>query len=278
VLLVPDGPLHVLPFAALQVPGPDGRRRYLIELAPLHVAPSISVAARWRRAAEPPRPWSLAAFGDPTGTATTAARASLVRADGERLTALPGARDEVLGLRALFPGARIFVGADATEDRARQEAPRANLVHFACHGLLDERVPLDSGLALARSSGQGAESAPRGNGLLQAWEIFEQLRLDAELVTLSACDTATGAAAAGEGLQSLTRAFQFAGARRVLASLWPVSDASTAELMRRFYTRLSAGASPAEALQAAQAAFVERGGAQAHPFHWAAFTLHGDWR
>ncbi len=112
------------------------------------------------------------------------------------------------------------------------------------------------------------------------------MRIDAELVTLSACDTALGKEMGGEGLLGLTRAFHYAGARSVLATLWGVSDASTPRLMERFYTHLKAGKSRDEALRAAQLDFI-RGGASsgaaavptsAHPFRWAAFQLSGDWR
>ncbi len=118
--------------------------------------------------------------------------------------------------------------------------------------------------------------------------MIEQVRLDADLVVLSACETALGRELAGEGLLGLTRAFQLAGARAVLASLWPVADDSTAELMRRFHANLRAGMAKEEALRHAQLDFI-RGAAGdppagaaraglAHPFFWAAFQLYGDGR
>ena len=127
------------------------------------------------------------------------------------------------------------------------------------------------------ASGETPEAGE--NGLLQAWEIFEQVRLDAELVTLSACQSGLGTEVAGEGLIGLTRAFQYAGARSVLASLWSVSDLSTAELMARFYRALRKGQPKDTALQEAQLAMI-RGEAGltlkenrdlTHPCHWAAF-------
>ena len=149
------------------------------------------------------------------------------------------------------------------------------ILHFACHGVADERFPLESALAL--SIPDALEEGE--NGLLQAWEIFEQLRLDSELVTLSACNTALGKEFAGEGMIGLTRAFQFAGARSVMASLWAVSDRSTADLMGDFYTRVRRGEALDEALRGAQVAMLQRQretGGRANPFHWAAFQLHGD--
>jgi CHAT domain-containing protein len=113
------------------------------------------------------------------------------------------------------------------------------------------------------------------NGLLQAWEIFEQVRVDADLVTLSACSTGLGQELNGEGLIGLTRAFQYAGARSVLASLWSVDDYRTMQLMKRFYAELHAGASKDVALRTAQLQLLHSGARD--PYYWAAFSLTGDW-
>ncbi len=283
LLLSPDGPLHALPFAALvRAEGGDGAAgSYLAAWRPLHVATSVTVYAELRKAARRERdgqpPQALVAFGDPAYAAGLAGGRAApadpelrsLAARGARFTPLPSTRREVETLTALFADrAQAFLGADASEGRARAAAPGARYLHFACHGYLDEQFPLDSALALAAPEG----AAPgRDNGLLQAWEVFEQVRLDAELVTLSACDTALGKEMGGEGLLGLTRAFQYAGARAVLASLWAVSDDSTADLMAGFYRHLRAGAAKDEALRAAQRELLA-----AHPFHWAAFELFGD--
>ena len=175
----------------------------------------------------------------------------------------------------LYPGsAQVFVGPEATEERAKAAVADATVIHFATHGLVDEASPLDSSLVL---------SLPRAwkpgddNGLLQAWEVFEQMRIRADLVTLSACDSALGEEVSGEGILGLTRAFQYAGARAVLASLWGVNDASTAELMASFYAALGEGRSTDEALRTAQLHLLH-GSRWRHPRHWAAFELLGDWR
>jgi CHAT domain-containing protein len=144
-------------------------------------------------------------------------------------------------------------------------------VHFATHGLLDARSPLDSALVMAAP--ERAQSAD--DGLLRAWEVRDRLHLDADLVALSACDSGLGREATAEGLIGLARAFQHAGARSVLASLWAISDRSTARFMESFYTRLRAGDARDRALQEAQVASRREG---AHPYHWAAFQLSGDWR
>ncbi len=140
------------------------------------------------------------------------------------------------------------------------------------------------------SQGRREGSAPedsegRENGLLQAWEIFERVRLDADLVVLSACQTAFGPERHGEGLISLSRAFQVAGARSVLASRWNVDDRSTSELMIRFYRNLRDGLTKDEALRQAQLEFIRGpivvdGEARdfSSPYYWAAFQLIGDWQ
>jgi CHAT domain-containing protein len=142
--------------------------------------------------------------------------------------------------------------------------------------VLDDARPLDSGLLLAPA---GVGGGPSADGLLQAWEIVEALRLDADLVALSACETALGSDVPGEGIMGLASAFQYAGAQAVLASLWKVSDASTAALMERLYRHLAAGRPAVQALQAAQVELI-RGPAggeddRTHPFHWAAFQING---
>jgi CHAT domain-containing protein len=190
----------------------------------------------------------------------------------------------VARIARLFAGrARAYLGDEATEAHAKALDRDARYVHFACHGYLDERFPLNSALALSIPD---APAAGGDNGLLQAWEIFDKVRIDAELVTLSACGTALGKDMGGEGLLGLTRAFHYAGARSVLATLWSVSDMSTALLMERLYTHLRAGQSRDEALRAAQLDFIRGRASSAgrrspdvsHPFHWAALQLSGDWR
>jgi CHAT domain-containing protein/Tfp pilus assembly protein PilF len=274
ILISPDGPLHALAFAALcrKVEGPA----FLAEWRPLHSVVSVTVYAQIRGAHQglPRGAGTLVAFGDPryAGEGSEAGRgeasAASILAWARRLGPLPFTRDEVQAIASLMQPARVYLGAEATEERAKAVGPEARYVHFACHGLLDRRFPLDSGLALAQPAGNGGD-----NGLLQAWEVFERVRLDADLVTLSACDTASGREAGGEGLIGLSRAFQYAGARSVLASLWAVSDRSTAEFMRRFYAALKQGLPKDEAVQAAQ-----KGLRHQHPYHWGAFQLSGDWR
>ncbi len=283
LVIVPDGPLHDLPFAALLEPGSGAELRYLVEAKPLSLAASATALAELgKRRHESREGLRVAAFGDPLyprGPAGTQSDPVLrgVLAGGAELTPLPGTRREVEALRTLFPAtSRIYIGEEATEEQVKSPGAETDVLHLACHGILDERFPLESALALTIPADSAGE-----NGLLQAWEIFEQVRLDADLVTLSACDSARGRHLAGEGLVGLTAAFQYAGARSVLASLWVVGDRSTARLMERFYGHLKSGLALDEALRRAQVDLIrstEPGLDTAHPFFWAAFQLNGDAR
>ena len=277
ILISPDGPLHTLSFAALRRRSRRGDR-YLVEWKPIHQVLSATVYAevtRSRRPAEPGEP-RLTAFGDPVypplpSDASAGPQVREAARRGLALGPLPSSALEVQAIADLYPRAEIYLGSDATEERAKSLGPESRLVHFACHGLLDERFPLNSALVLTLPE---PKAEGQDNGLLQAWEIFESVRLDADLVTLSACDTALGREMGGEGLVGLTRAFQYAGARSVLASLWSVADVSTARFMKSFYGHLRRGMTKDEALRAAQVEQVR----ESHPFHWAAFQLTGDWK
>jgi CHAT domain-containing protein len=276
VVVLPDGPLHLIPFAALADPTGPGSGRYLVEAKPLYTAASATVFAEVRKSRTSKRAARLLAFGDPdyrTSQASSSPARSL-RDRGLELVPLPGSRKEVEALRALYgAGSRVYLGAEASEERARQAGSEPSLVHFACHALADAASPLDSSLILSLP----AEWKPgQPNGLLQAWEILEQVRLDADLVTLSACGTALGQEMSGEGVLGLTRAFQYAGARTVLASLWSVNDEATAFLMERFYRGMRSGRTKDAALRAAQLEMLR--GTRSHPSLWAAFQLSGDWR
>ena len=256
LVLVPDGPLHRLPFAALR----DPAGRYLVERLPLASALSATLL-----------------LTTPAGAAGSGGAAA--RFTGP---ALPSAAAELDAVAGRFPGALVLTGEAAAESRVKALAGPLRLLHFATHAVADERWPLDGFLELA-----GAADAD--DGLLRAWEVAEQMRLDADLVVLSTCRTGLGREMSGEGMIGLTRAFQLAGARRVLASLWSVSDASTASLMTRFYAGVAAGDDLAAALRRAQLALIGGGGGPAdwlrslggrspvfsHPYYWGGFQLNG---
>lgn len=302
ILISPDGPLHTLPFGALMKKEKHGKKseakRYVIEWKPIHTVVSATVYAelkKTRREGADPSSVRVTAFGDPKYQSVPKEKAGQISnpelrsmvTRGFELTPLPSTRVEVENIARLYPeNTAKYLGADATEERAKSIGKDSRYIHFAVHGLLDERFPLNSALVLTIPD-KPVEG--QDNGLLQAWEIFEQVHLDADLVTLSACETGLGKEMGGEGLVGLTRAFQYAGAHSVVASLWSVSDESTAELMKRFYGYLKAGRAKDDALRMAQIDLIRPGSqpnhsdhgattTNAHPFHWAAFELIGDWK
>lgn len=293
LVVVADGPLHLIPFEALVVSRPVPRSRfedldYLVEHAAVSYAPSATVIASLgtprsgvgerARGATAPR---LIAFADPRteGPPPLDCAGSGVGDPGRGepalrsvpLAPLEGSRDEARAIARLYGDrARVYTGVDASESRIKTdpEVAASERLHFAVHGLACEAFPERSGLALARGSDTTQD------GFLQAREIFG-LRFAADLVVLSACDSGTGKLESGEGVIGLARAFFYAGASSAVVSLWPVSDESTAELMETFYTRLDNGDDKAVALQRARQGLIEGGGRHAAPFYWAPFVLQG---
>lgn len=189
---------------------------------------------------------------------------------------LPFSREEADGITALMPAAASFKATDFEASRAQAlsgELGRYRLVHFATHGLLNSHHPELSGLVLSLVDADGRAQ----DGFLRMHEIYN-LRLPAEVVVLSACQTALGKEIRGEGLVGLTRGFMYAGAQRVVASLWQVDDLATAELMKRFYRgMLKDGMRPAAALRAAQVEMMKQQRWSA-PYYWAAFVVQGEYR
>lgn len=273
LVIVPDGALAYVPFETL------GGQRSLVARTAVSYASSASALAALRREDASPAGAvkTLVAFGDPVFDAVAASgRSALAASHAERgfsFARLLHARAEVTAIANLFPTGRrqVYLGAGADEDAVKQATlAQYRYVHFATHGALDEDIPARSGLLL----GRGPASAE--DGLLQTREVL-RLRLNADLVTLSACSTGLGRLVDGEGVLGLTRAFLYAGARSVVVSLWNVNDAATAELMRAFYQGLSRGLPKARALQAAKLRLAN--GANRlwrHPYYWSAFVLIGE--
>jgi CHAT domain-containing protein len=185
-------------------------------------------------------------------------------------------RDEAEASLSVAPRDGGFKALDFRANRATatsDELSSYRIVHFATHGLLNSEHPELSGLVLSLVDEQGRFQ----DGFLRMHEIFN-LRLPAELVVLSACQTGLGKAIKGEGLMGLTRGFMYAGAARVVASLWEVNDVATAELMKRFYRHmLQDGMRPAAALRAAQIEMWKKPQWQS-PFYWGGFILQGEWK
>lgn len=277
LLIVPDDKLWELPFQALL----SGPNRYLIETSAISFAPSLTVLremrnARDRRRADATTP-VLLAMGNPAVGDETAGRARLVLRN-EELGPLPEAEQEVRALERLYGKERskVYVGAEAREDRIKNEAGQARILHFATHGILNDAAPMYSHLVLAH--GDSNE-----DGLLEAWELM-QLNLKADLAVLSACETARGRFGAGEGMIGLTWALFVAGVPTTVVSQWQVESASTRDLMVDFHEALNAPAparkatkSKAQALQQAEVKLLSSELTR-HPFYWAGFVLVGDGR
>lgn len=264
--IVPDGVLWRLPFEALS--SRDGK--YLIERVACFYLPSITIyrdmLARQAKPSAVAR--TLAAFGNP------AIDGSQVKAvhRGLSLGPLPEAEEEVAAIARLWgPSTTVYTRNEARESAARTEMERARVVHFAAHGIFDDGNPMYSQIVLAR------EESSEHDGVLQAWELA-RLDLAADLVVLSACDTARGRYGAGEGLIGMSWALFAGGCPSTVVAHWSVSSQSTAQLMIAFHKTLSKSPSSpfakAEALRAAQLTLL-RDARTAHPFYWAAFVLVG---
>ena len=270
ILVVPDGPLCELPFAALVLSGEAPT--FLGHEAALFMSPSASLAVEVGSGHEsrPLGERTVVAFGDPVYPPSSLH----VREHG--LRPLPGTRVEVEAIqRLLGDRAMVFLGAEATDSRLKEAGRDADILHCAVHAHVHPDAPMDSELFFSLPAG-GTDADD--DGVLTGWEIVDSVHTDADLVVLSSCATARGRVIPGEGIIGLARAFQVAGARSLLVSQWPVPDRSTAELMAAFYDRLTSGLSTVEALRRARRDIAAGDPALRHPFHWAAFELRGSWR
>jgi CHAT domain-containing protein len=286
LIIVPDHALAYLPFEALA-----GSRRakarkgqYLVERFAIGYAPSASALAAVRSSNAGSESRSFIAFADPAyrveigaqerspGPEAKTWELSDYLERGFDLRRLPYTRTEATNIAALFPAGerKVFLGTDANEQQVKSEPlARYRYLHFAAHGIVDEENPARSGVILSLGGNQ------KDDGILQMSEIM-RLKLNADLVTLSACRTGMGKVVGGEGVLGLTRAFLYAGTRSVVASLWNVNDTATAELMTTFYQNLRRGLAKDEALRQAKLRLLHgRPPTWRHPFYWAPFVLVG---
>lgn len=252
LLIVADGALQRLPFAALRAP------RQLVLDHEVIMLPSASVLGVLRQeiAARPTAPHPIAILADP----------QLRDSDAAGLPRLPFARREAETIASLAPagGTLTALGADASRELVMSgRLAEFRVIHFATHAVVDNEHPERSAIALS-------------SGMLRMSDIYN-LRLGADLVVLSACETAIGKELRGEGLIGLVRGFMYAGAPRVVASLWKVNDAPTASLMSYFYqATFRRGMPAAAALRSAQLAMLRHPRWRA-PVYWAGFILQGEW-
>ncbi|HQX81614.1 MAG TPA: CHAT domain-containing tetratricopeptide repeat protein [Vicinamibacterales bacterium] len=262
LIVVPDHALWRVPFQALLTP----RDTFLVEERAVSYTPSLSalIALRERRARRVGGEPRLLALGDPA-LAPDGATPGLP----ERL---PEAAREVQALERLYGANRsaVFLGSAATEGTLRAAVRNASVLHIATHGVLDDRSPMYSHLLMAPDkSGDGTD------GRLEAWELLD-LEITADLVVLSACQTASGAVGGGEGVIGLSWALFAAGASTAVVSQWEVDSASTTALMIGLHERLlapkAASASAAESLRGSALALM-KDPRYRHPFYWAGFIV-----
>jgi CHAT domain-containing protein len=198
--------------------------------------------------------------------------------EGQPLSRLPYSRKEAMTIASLVPEGQRKIVLDFEvnyQTATSAELGEYRFVHFATHGLLDTEHPELSGILLSLVDKEGR---PQENGILRLGDVYN-LKLPVDMVSLSACETALGKLMGGEGLVGLTRGFMYAGAPRVLASLWKVEEAATAELMVRFYEGILGAQQlrPAAALRQAQIEMWRKPQRRA-PYFWSAFVLQGEWK
>ncbi|MEG4005183.1 CHAT domain-containing protein [Microcoleus sp. Pol11C1] len=299
LLIVGDGILNYLPFAALSLPETPGKNRNppLIANHEIVLLPSASTLGILRQNYNDRQPptRTLAMLADPVFSADdervrTQSNSANHRAiesvnlglsrssrdNNIQLSRLKFTRQEAQIIQALIPANSSTESLDFAASRAAatsQNLSQYKIIHFATHGLANSTHPELSGIILSLVDEKGNPL----NGFLRLTDIFN-LKLAADLVVLSACQTGLGQNIQGEGMVGLTRGFMYAGAQRVVVSLWNVDDEGTAVLMSSFYQgMLQKGLTPAAALRAAQLEMWKQEEWRS-PYYWAAFTLQGEWR
>jgi CHAT domain-containing protein/Tfp pilus assembly protein PilF len=293
VLVVADGMLQYVPFAALPLPAGAGSLLSRNEIVSLPSASALAVL-RKETAGRPAAPKALAVFADPVferedirfarvrnrrdaPQQVAARRGPAASRQGDAsYHRLPFSAEEAKAILGLVPAGQAFsaLGFDASVRNALSgHLSDYRVVHFATHGIIDTAQPELSRLMLSRWNARGEPL----DGSLRLADIYA-MDLHADLVVLSACETALGKEVRGEGLIGLTRGFMYAGARRVLASLWRIDDRATSHLMRDFYRHLlDERLPPAAALRRAQLDLAADPRWQS-PYYWAGFSLQGEWQ
>lgn len=283
IIIIPDGFLYYLPFESL-IKENGNKSDYLVKKFNIVYAPSVSSIAVLRKKDEESEVETkdMLAIGYPQyevffkekkklkGTDIEEVSGNFISPNGLQLTTLPYTKKEIKAIRSMFPPDEraIYMGKMASEEVIKSlPLDTFKIIHFACHGYIDESFPFRSALILTPSPEKGHD------GFLQAHEISD-LKLKAKLVVLSACQSARGPLEKAEGVLSLNRVFFTCGAKAVISSLWQVNDHSSAVLMNYFYRYLRKGVSIAQALRAAKIEMLTS--RFEHPFYWASFVLNGE--
>jgi CHAT domain-containing protein/Tfp pilus assembly protein PilF len=280
LIIIPDGNLNYLPFEALIGGEWDDHPRYLIEDFRISYAPSATalVNLKDRKNLASLRK-DLLAFADPDYDFASISRKEIDPDNilrefylerGFDFSPLKYSAEEVRQISKLIKkkARDIYTEKNAREEKIKNlDLQDYKIIHFATHGFIDEKVPLRSSLLLS------LDEDPTEDGFFQIREIYST-DLNAKLVVLSACQTGRGKLERGEGVRGLSRAFLYAGAESVVASLWNVNDKATSVFMKYFYRSLSQSLKKEEALQKAKLDMIES--EYGHPFFWAPFVLNGD--
>jgi len=283
LIIVPDGLLYYLPFEALIVGSINkfSTSNFLIEKYKISYAPSSSslLFLKKKKARVQPSK-SILAIGNPSYELEEISKNSsksssriyreIYENQGFDFSPLPYSKREIKEISKFFQKEHkdIFLGSEAREDLIKKiPLEDYQIIHFACHGLHDEIFPFRSGLVLSLDGDMNED------GFLLVHEIFN-LKLIADLIVLSACQTGKGKLENIEGVLGLPRIFFYCGARSVISSLWEVNDKSTAKFMSYFYKYLSVGNSKSQALRMAKIKMLKS--EYSHPFYWASFVLYGD--
>lgn len=270
--IIPDNELYYIPFASLK----SKHGKYIIEEFDLAYAPSSSILkicySRNKNKIAPQED-KILLIGNPNIPEN-------ILADFPILKPLKEAENEVREISKIFPHSLLLVGAEASEKKIRGEIENFEIIHFATHSLVDERMPMFSSIVLNASQERPDKLTIENpdDGLLMLLEIFNLNLSKSKLITLSSCETGLGKLLNGEGVVGLSRAFIYAGSPSILASLWKVKDNPTSLLLQEFYSNIKNNSiSKARALKNAQLQLINNDKYR-HPFFWSSFIIIGDGR
>lgn len=272
IIFIPDDILNFLPFETLVAD--SEKEEWLIKKYDVSYAPSITSLREIIQRKKEKRPSKhILAFGDPffgslerEGNGNDAIKEFYSLSSD--ISRLRFSGSEIDTIRSVFKKANLFRREDATEDRLKkQNLEDYRIIHFATHSIIDDKIPSRSSIVLS------LDEDPNEDGFLRMDEIYS-LKLNSDLVTLSACETGLGEFIHGEGIVGINRAFYYAGTSAVLMSLWAVNDQASYQLMERFYRHLRSSESIVDALRKVKLEMINSQ-ALSHPYYWAGFIVSG---
>ena len=280
LIIIPDDILNLLPFETLLTTDQNGD--WLIKKYTVYYAPSLSslreLAHHQNRKNRPKPQHNLLAVGDPyygdleekyPELSTKAIFQDFYSLTDLKFYRLRYSHEEIRRISSLIPRSTVLEREKASEDLVKSaNLTDYKIIHFAAHGLIDDQKPARSAIILT------LDNDPAEDGFLQMREVFN-LKLNADLVVLSSCQTGLGQFIKGEGIEGISRAFFYAGSSSVVMSLWTINDQVAAQFMERFYYHLKSTENLAEALRQVKLEMIESG-IVSHPYYWAGFILSGD--